>query len=511
MKTETPSGTGLFKALGETKSDLEKSYQRNDQLIAEIGTLEQTLLELEEELSAEKARRSPATKKILDALASTETIPPTVCDALPTILRRAIEIFQDCRERDVFLTGALTALSGCLPQFWGRYGTSLYAPNIFTFTIAPAGSGKSSLNWARALIDAIEKQTQAEYTRDLSRWKLQNDQYQEAVRSNCDPLPEKPGPPPPKRSLLLPADASEAAFLKRLASNEGRGVMVDSEADTLSQTNKKEWGLSSAVLRKAYSHEPITNLRMEEDRKVENPCLSVALTGTPGQIRRLIHSIEDGEFSRFCYYVFVPDSPLEFRDIRPRAYQTAPEELFQELSEQVCALYSALMGRANPLRFTLKPQHWDALIAACASFKRRLFIRFGFNAIATAHRTGLHVFRLTMVLAIWNAWERGFDARNGAELEATDNDFNTALSLGLLYGSHAEALMSALPSPSGGSDMTEREISFYEALPDSFQTADALEVANHQGIPTRTAERLLRTWKDGPLLRYLQKGHYSKQ
>ena len=66
-----------------------------------------------------------------------ELIPEQVFDLLPKILKAGLPLFEDRRERDVFVTGALGVLSGCLPNVWGRYATSLFAPNLYIFIITP--------------------------------------------------------------------------------------------------------------------------------------------------------------------------------------------------------------------------------------------------------------------------------------------------------------------------------------------------------------------------------------
>ena len=513
MPTEAPAPAEAVQAL---KAQLQHSQEREDRLITELQEKEHVLQELEEDLVSAYSKKNKGGDDggpvpMLRALAETPLIPPKVYGALPALLTRALDLFTDERERDVFLTGALALLSGCLPNVWGRYDTGLFAPNLYAFAIAPAGGGKGALVWARKLGRSLHGRLKDRSLEDIELWDYQMEQYQEAKRKKTT-ASEPPGPCPERQRLFIPGNVSSAAFVRSLAALSGRGIMFETEADTISQTLEKDWGTYSDILRKAHPHEPITSLRRDDDHEVERPCLSVVLSGTPSQIPRLIPSIENGLWSRFCFYGFLPGDPTDWRDVEPRPFKTEPEALFDELAGHVEALYGVLEDRAETLRFRLQPAHWAALNASCAAFKRRLFLRFGFDATGTAHRTGLHVFRLAMVLSLWRKREAGAHLSTAAVVEASDEDFEAALVLGMVYASHAEALMSTLPGSQGlGPRLSEREVAFYEGLPPDFQTAEALLVAGRQEVPVRTAKRYLREWTAGGRLRRIEQGHYCKR
>ena len=86
-----------------------------------------------------------------DFLKTTPSIPEELYLSLPEILKQGAQAFQSTRERDVFLTGALGILSGCLPKIKGVYDQEEVYPNLFTFIIAPAASGKGALKFAKWL------------------------------------------------------------------------------------------------------------------------------------------------------------------------------------------------------------------------------------------------------------------------------------------------------------------------------------------------------------------------
>ncbi|MBG7611434.1 DUF3987 domain-containing protein, partial [Polaribacter sp. BAL334] len=78
-------------------------------------------------------------------------LPNHVFDKLPKILKKGCEVFKDLRERDVFFTGAITIVSGCMNTVSGGYRGKKNFANLFSFVIAPAASGKGALTFARDL------------------------------------------------------------------------------------------------------------------------------------------------------------------------------------------------------------------------------------------------------------------------------------------------------------------------------------------------------------------------
>lgn len=102
---------------------------------------------------------------------ATPTISASVYESLPPILMEGCSVFQTDREKDVFLTGAITVLSGCMPTVTGLYNGSIVYSNLFGFVVAPAASGKGVMSWAKTLGMAYHK-----YLREIH--KLQYEDYQ---------------------------------------------------------------------------------------------------------------------------------------------------------------------------------------------------------------------------------------------------------------------------------------------------------------------------------------------
>ena len=159
-----------------------------------------------------------------------ECMPEKIFENLPSLLKSGCDVFKDKRERDVFLTGALGVLSGCLPKVHGIYDGRINYPNLYTFVIAPAASGKGALIYARELGMAQHeklleesKATLQVYQRELIRYESQLLQYKKGK------VTESPEPPdePAFKKLFIPANSSSAVLIRELYNNENGGILFD--------------------------------------------------------------------------------------------------------------------------------------------------------------------------------------------------------------------------------------------------------------------------------------------
>ena len=100
-----------------------------------------------------------------------------------------------------------------------------------------------------------------------------------------------------------------------LGSSEHGLLIMESEADTLSNMLNNDWSNYSDVLRKAFHHEPISISRKIEKifEEINQPKLSMVISGTPNQLQPLIKSKDNGLFSRFIVYSF--DEIAEFKNV----------------------------------------------------------------------------------------------------------------------------------------------------------------------------------------------------
>ena len=234
-------------------------------------------------------------------------LPDDIFDQLPSILKDGCKVFSNPRERDVFLSSALPILGGCMPNVISLYSGKEYFANLYTFNIAAAASGKGSLYWAKVLGSKYHKILLDDSNTKKKEFEQKMEIYKNLQFNNKGKAQEMEMPQEPNYKILyIPANISSARVIQHLKGSNERGIFCETEADSMGNTLKQDWGGYSDLLRKAFHHEPISYSRKtnKEFVEIDNPCLSVALSGTPGQVENLIKSSEDGLFSRFIFYSF---------------------------------------------------------------------------------------------------------------------------------------------------------------------------------------------------------------
>jgi hypothetical protein len=241
-------------------------------------------------------------------LQTTSCIPDVVYQSIPKWLTKGCAHISDPRERDTFFLGSMAVLSGCFPSIQGLYGGRLFNPNLYLFVIAPPASGKGILSFARDCGHKLDRSLVDEF-----KWHLPSDK--DALRNAKI------------QAFYLPADSSAAVLKKALNDTDGVGVIFQTEADTLTSTLSKEWGSYSDILRMAFQHEVVSSMRFTDASfvSIESPKLSVVLSGTYDQFRKLIPSTENGLFSRFMFYFF---------DQKP-VWKNQFEDRYKHLAESV--------------------------------------------------------------------------------------------------------------------------------------------------------------------------------
>ncbi len=440
-------------------------------------------------------------------LKKTPSIDNYYYDQMPEIIKKGVIAFTDPRERDVFFTGALSILSGCLPNVEGVYNRQTVYPNLFSFVIAPPASGKGALKFSRALGNKIQEsmllesqESQKSYERNLRAYKLQ------MSKKNADVSLEPPKAPPFK-VFFIPANSSYAKILTHLYQNDGAGIICETEADTMGNIFKQEWGSYSDMLRKAFHHEPISSSRKTNNEYIEVPLprLSVALTGTPGQIAGLISSSEDGLFSRFFFYIFKAD-PV-WHDVSPQPNLPNLTDFFNDLSEEVSQMVNYMHN--TRLQFHLTPDQWSHLNDSFSFFLSNITTFTSDNAASIVKRLGLLLYRLAMIFTAIRKYE---NRSTEVEIYCTDNDFNLALHLSESYLIHSLIMYNNLPKEDSTLVFSEapNKKAFFNALPDSFTRAEAIELGNDHHMSTRTVDAFLKQLLDSKLEK-VANGKYTKK
>lgn len=416
-----------------------------------------------------------------EILTNTPTIPQGVYDKLPSLLKEATEQFDDPRERDVVLTSSLTILSGCLNAIKGRYGKDAVGPNLFSFIVAPPANGKSSMKYSAKLGKSIQDNFEKANAEARANFDIEYKIWKAAAKKNHAEAGD-----PPKRPkypiLFIPGNSSASAIYWLLDESNGKAIICETEADSLTGAIKQDWGNFSHLLRSAFQHEPIAMSRKGDSLylRIENPALSVLLTGTPDQVPRLIGSTEDGLCSRFLFYCY--NQGLNWIDQTPCKDCIDYSAHFTKLGYKVERIKQEL--DEDSYMFSLTQEQFKTLNERFGKKLEQIKMFEGQGAASAVMRLGLIGFRIAMILTTLRQKD---NLKGHLNLVCSDEDFEIAMTLIDVYFEHSMVMYSLLPRQSKA-EVSPQMRSFYALLPkgEKFKRKNADEIGGTIGISKRT-------------------------
>ena len=411
-----------------------------------------------------------------------------IYDNLPDILKPLVSEFSE-REKDVVLLSCIGVLSNCMPNVMGYYDKKKHFPHLYTMVIAPPASGKGSMGYSSFLIEKIHQ-----HELNKSRVKIKNWGKQ------------KIGKRPSLDVKILPGNVSSAKFYSHMKENEHGLLIFESEADSISNMLKQDWGNFSDILRKAYHHEKISISREIDDKFIEIglPKLSMVISGTPGQVKPLVMSTENGLFSRFLYYYF--DDGIEWKDVTPTDNFTDYTSVFKNSGESIYELYLGLEKMEQPVEFQFTDEQWGKL--NCTLKKATtIFSENGLSSlVSSVFRSGLNLFRIAMILSVL----RNIDSiTDNQKLICDDVDFETAHSIIKYLLDHVILVSEIFEKDKFG--LSVYELNILSSLPKNFKRVEAVKIGKNLDVKTRTMDTYLNKWKTKKALKIVKPGYYEKQ
>jgi len=306
--------------------------------------------------------------------------------------------------------------------------------------------------------------------------------------------------------VYIPANTSNAKIIQHLDCNEGKGIICETEADTLGQTFKNEWGSYSDMLRKSFHHEKISVSRKTDGEFIEvnNPQLSVALSGTPKQVFNIIASAEDGLFSRFIFYVFKTEAV--WLDPSPKGNPVNLTDYFTTQSKQVLKLVEYY--ERDEMILHLTDEQWDKFNPIFSSYIHQINTFVSEDALSVVKRLGLILYRFCM---IFTAIRKYTEDDYHKEVYCSDIDFETALTLTNTYIQHSIIMFTNLPKQEalGSYKAGGNKQKFFDELPIKFQRKEAIEIGKRFDIGERSIDTFLKSCL-GKYLTQPKTGFYEK-
>ncbi len=432
-------------------------------------------------------------------LRKTPIIPQIVYDGLPQILKCSSALFSNPREKDVFLTSALSVLSGIFSTVIGTYDRKVVHPNLFSFIIAPPASDKSAMIFAKSLGSIIHQKLLADSKIRISEYLKRKKDAKNKPKPETEVVTQNEYENTPERKMLfIPANSSSASVISHLEQSDQIGIIIETEADTMANTFKQDWGGYSDVIRKSFHHETISYSRKRENEfiEVERPKLSISLTGTPSQVGGLIRSASDGLFSRFIFYAYSTNQKWRNVSTDNNINLTA---YFDELGKKVSGIYSYL--KKFDMQFDLRRYQWKIFNERFGSLLIQTDRLTGGESPSTVKRMGLITYRIAMILSILRSFENSLPMD---EIICEDEDFGLAMLLSKIYMQHSLFMFESLkPGEEGEPKTASLGITrFLNAIKSqkSHKRKALVEIGKNMGIQERTIDLYLKRLIDKNLL-----------
>ena len=399
---------------------------------------------------------------------------------LPPFMQSVLSLASSPAEKDMLLLASLTACGAVMPNLYCRYGIAAkrYYPNLQLFIVGSAACGKGIANLALELVKPIHEKT----------------------------------------PLIIPGDATYPAFYQTLARQHGRGYIHESEGSVITDIWRSSTANYNTALRKAAEHEPISRARCREASVIENPQLSMVLTGTFSQYRALVPSVENGYFSRLLTLIVNDVQPFSEQYVRPAENA---QELIKTCSEQLYYLYQSLFA-AKPREFALTKDQSDRLGLHLKTAYPMLIRLLGEDFHSVILRMAIQIERIAMILtALRQAYGHSevvftppFREGTGVGFYCSDLDYQTAELIGnklLLHMAQAYQLIKGtekIEQPQV-KPLDQKQI-LLSLLPDEFESKTLVAEAQSQGISPRTAARWNDEWQQSGLVQKIRYGVYKK-
>ena len=308
---------------------------------------------------------------------------------LPESVQQMISLASTPEEKDIILMATLAAASACVPNLYFTYGPTgkKYYANLQCFILAAAASGKGIANQALEMARVVDEQY----------------------------------------PMLIAGDSTLAAFYKALEEQDGVGYMHESEGSVITDIWKSGAANYNTALRKAAEH--------EASSEIKNPRLSMLLTGTFGQYKALVPSVENGYFSRLLTVVIRGTNGFDKRYVKSKGGQSAIPKI---VGQRLLRTYEALMN-AGEREWSLTDAQKERLGEHLETEYGTLIGLLGDNFHSAVIRMAVQIERIAMILTAMrrmstsNADETDGESgdKNIAErcntLFCTDEDYETAM------------------------------------------------------------------------------------
>lgn len=404
---------------------------------------------------------------------------------LPESVQQMVALASTPEEQDIILMATLAAASACVPNLYFTYGPTgkKYYANLQCFILAAAASGKGIANQALEMVRVIDEQ----------------------------------------HPMLIAGDSTLPAFYKALEEQGGCGYMHESEGSVITDIWKSSAANYNTALRKAAEHEPISRNRVKGASEIKNPRLSMLLTGTFGQYKALVPSVENGYFSRLLTVVIRGTNPFDKRYVSSKGGQSV---IPKQVGLRLLRTYEQLMN-AGEREWSLTNAQKERLGEHLETEYGTLIGLLGDNFHSAVVRMAVQIERMAMVLTAMRGnmpeYNSGImdgggsrlpDGTTNERIHCKEEDYEAAEMIGNKMLLHMAAAYRMIDGDAQDvvpeiKPLDQRKVLF-EQLKTEYSHGDLAEEAKRQGVSKRTVERWNLSWIEIGLVEKTNHGQYRK-
>jgi len=390
---------------------------------------------------------------------------------LPESVQQMISLASTPEERDIILMATLAAASACVPNLYFTYGPTgkKYYANLQCFILAAAASGKGIANQALEMARVIDEQY----------------------------------------PMLVSGDSTLAAWYKALEARNGVGYMHESEGSVITDIWKTSAANYNTALRKAAEHEPISRNRCTGSSEIKNPRLSMLLTGTFGQYKALVPSVENGYFSRLLTVVIRGTNGFDKRYVQAKGGQSAVPKI---VGQRMLRMYEKLT-QSREIEWSLTESQKERLGEQLETEYGTLIGLLGDNFHSAVIRMAVQIERIAMILTAMRIEPSAISHQHSAFL-CRDEDYEAAEMIGNKLLLHMACAYRMIDGDAQDvvpeiKPIDQRKVLF-EQLKAEYDHKALAEEAKRQGISKRTIERWNLSWIENGLVEKTNHGQYRK-
>ena len=404
---------------------------------------------------------------------------------LPESVQQMISLASTPEEQDIILMATLAAASACVPNLYFTYGPTgkKYYANLQCFILAAAASGKGIANQALEMVRVIDEQY----------------------------------------PMLIAGDSTLPAFYKALEEQGGCGYMHESEGSVITDIWKNSAANYNTALRKAAEHEPISRNRVKSASEIKNPRLSMLLTGTFGQYKALVPSVENGYFSRLLTVVIRGTNPFDKRYVSSKGGQSV---IPKQVGLRLLRTYEQLMN-AGEREWSLTDAQKERLGEHLETEYGTLIGLLGDNFHSAVIRMAVQIERMAMVLTAMRGdipeYNSGImdgggsrlpDGTTNERIHCKEEDYETAEMIGNKMLLHMAAAYRMIDGDAQDvvpeiKPLDQRKVLF-DALPEEYASKKLEAEARLQGISRATSMRWNEEWQNKGMIQKIRYGVYRK-